>query len=49
VTDRYGVSYYLLGGCFLEVVMFHCDFGWDLYVEKARPIWPTGRGSKAAG
>ena len=29
VTDRYGVSYYLLGGCFLEVVMFHCDFGWE--------------------
>ena len=29
VTDRYGVSYYLLGGCFLEICMFHLDFGWD--------------------
>jgi SNF family Na+-dependent transporter len=28
VTDRYGVSYYLLIGCFLEICMFHLDFGW---------------------
>lgn len=36
VTDRYGVSYYLLGGCFLEICMFHLDFGWDRLAAHVR-------------
>ena len=36
VTDRYGVSYYLLGGCFVEICMFHLDFGWDRLAAHVR-------------
>ena len=30
------MSYYLLGGCFLEICMFHLDFGWDRLAAHVR-------------
>ena len=50
VVDRFGVSYFLLLGCFLEIMMFHADFGWRRLAAHVRIATlgsvrtPSGRG-----
>lgn len=49
VVDRFGVSYYLLLGCFLESCMFNLDFKWERLAYAVRAATrgnratPTGR------